>query len=69
MIELQITSLPDRERVVAELWRDNVQLAEVSNEDGTFRVEVYAAPGKNRVAVLLDELEDALRRARENLMI
>jgi hypothetical protein len=69
MIELQITSPPDRERVVVELWRDNVQLAEVSNEDGTLRVEVYAAPGTNCVAIQLDELEEALRRARENLMM
>jgi hypothetical protein len=69
MIELQITSPPDRDRVVVELWRDNVQLAEVSNEDGSLRLEVYAAPGTNRVAIALDELEEALRRARENLMI
>jgi hypothetical protein len=68
MIELQITSPPDRERVVAELWLGNVQLAEVSNEDGTFRIEVYTPPGTNRVAIPLDELEEALRRARENLM-
>jgi len=69
MIELQITSPPDRERVVVELWLDNTQLAEVSNEDGTFRVEVYTTPGTNKVAVSLDELGEALKRARENLAI
>ena len=69
MIKLQITSPPDRERVVVELWRDNVQLAGISNEDGTLRVEVYAAPGSNRVAIPLDDLEEALRRARANLSI
>lgn len=68
MIELQITSPPDRTRIVVELWRENVQLAEVSNEDGTFRVELYASPGTNRVVVPLNELEEALRRARENLL-
>lgn len=69
MIELQITSPPDRERVVVELWLDNTQLAEVSNEDGILRVEVYTTPGTNKVAVSLDELEEALKRARENLAI
>lgn len=59
MIQLRITSPPDRDRVVVELWRDNVQLAEISNEDGTLRVEVYAAPGTNRVAIPLDDLEEA----------
>lgn len=68
MIELLITSPPDRERVVAELWRENVQLAEVSNEDGTLRIEIYAEPGTNRVVIPVDELEEALERARRNLM-
>jgi hypothetical protein len=68
MIELLITSPPDRERVVAELWRGNIQLAEVSNEDGALRIEVYAEPGTNRVVIPVDELQEALRRARRNLM-
>jgi len=68
MIELLITSPPDRERVVVELWTENVQLAEVSNEDGTLRIEIYAEPGTNRVVVPVDELEEALRRSRRNLM-
>ena len=66
MIELLITSPPDRKHVVVELWRANVQLAEVSNEDGILRVEIYAEPGTNRAAIPLDELEEALGRARRN---
>ena len=53
MIQLQVASLPDRKRVGVELWRDNVQLAGVSNEDGTFWVEVYAEKGTNRIAIRL----------------
>lgn len=68
MIELLITSPPDRERVVAELWRENVQLAEVSNEDGVLRIELYAEAATNRVVIPVDELEEALRKARKNLM-
>jgi hypothetical protein len=67
MIKLLIVSLPDRERVVVELWRDHAQLAEVSNETGSLHVEFYALPGTNRVSVGLDELEEALRAARASL--
>ena len=67
MIKLLMTSPPDRERVVAELWIGDVQLAEVSNEDGAFRVELYTPLGSNRVEVRLDELEEALRKARADL--
>ena len=42
-IGVQIVSLPDRKYVVAELWRGDKQIAEVSNEEGDFRVEFYNA--------------------------
>jgi hypothetical protein len=68
MIKLLVTSPPDRERVVVELWRDDVQIAEVSNDSGIPRIEFYAEPGTNRMDVSLDELEEALKKATENLV-
>ncbi len=66
-IKIQIASLPDRENVVAELWVGNVQVAEVSKEDGPLRVELYSPPGANHLDLPLDEFLDALQRAKENL--
>lgn len=67
MIDLQITSPPDREHLVVELWRGNIQLAEVSNEDDVLRVEFYAEPGASSVLVPLADLLEALQKARNNL--
>ncbi|HRC87544.1 MAG TPA: hypothetical protein PK413_18255 [Thermoanaerobaculia bacterium] len=67
MIKILIASVPDRERVVAELWAGEVQLGEVSNEDGVFRVEL-SRPDGGGISVLLTDLEKALREARESLV-
>lgn len=67
-IEIQIASPPDRENVVAELWIGDEQIAEVSNEDGTVRVEFYARPAPEQIQLSLDELVEALGRAKRNLV-
>lgn len=66
-IEIQIASVPDRENVVAELWVDDTQIAEVSNEKNELRVEFYSAPIPNQLSVSLDELLEALAKAKRNL--
>lgn len=43
-LKVLITSPPDRENLVAEVWVDDCQFAEVSQEDGTRLVEMYAHP-------------------------
>jgi hypothetical protein len=64
MIRIQVASVPDRDNLVAELWFENVQLAEISREQGQFEVEVYASG----VSIPLDQYLDALARAKEELM-
>ena len=63
-IRIQIASLRDRANLVAELWIDDVQIAEVSREQSRFDVEIYP----NKLAIPLDEYLDALRRAKEELL-
>lgn len=67
-IEIQIASVPDRENVVAELWVDDQQIAEVSYEGGELAVEFYSASVPNQLRLPLDELLEALNRARRNLV-
>lgn len=66
-IEIQIASVPDREKVVAELWVGDTQIAEVSNENDEMRVEFYSAPVPNQLTLSLDDLLEALAGARRNL--
>ena len=39
-----ISSPPDREHLVAEIFIDDIQWAEVNKEDGTLRAEFYPRP-------------------------
>lgn len=63
-IKVEVTSVRDRSRLVAELWIDDTQIAEVSREHDKFEVEVYA----RRLSVPLDDYLLALQRAKEELM-
>ena len=68
-IQLQLASLPDRENVVIELWLGNFQIAEVSNEHGQSQVELYSLPEACVMEISLDELIEALNKAKENLRV
>lgn len=67
-INILITSPPDREKVVAELWVDDVQIAEVSNENDDLRVEFYSAPPPNQLSLSFLDLIEALEKAKRNLV-
>lgn len=63
-IKVEVASVRDRSRLVAELWIDDTQIAEVSREHNKFEVEVYA----NRLSLPLDDYLAALQRAKAELM-
>ncbi len=63
-ITVEVASVRDRTRLVAELWTDDTQIAEVSREHDRFEVEVYAS----RLTMPLDDYVAALHRAKEELM-
>ena len=68
-LSLQIASLPDREKVVAEIWLKDVQVAEVSNEDGRgLMIEIYPAPANAKSwAFEFGEFIDVLKKAAEGI--
>jgi len=62
---VQITSVPDRDNLVAEIWLNDVQLAEISMENGELKLELFCEKSK------LFQLEDfitALITARDELL-
>jgi len=43
-LEAMVTSPPDRENVVFEIWHENWQVAEISKEPGCcYEIEIYPA--------------------------
>ncbi len=39
--EVLITSPPDREKLVAEIWHDNIFVAEINHETENIEIEFY----------------------------
>lgn len=66
-IELILSSPPDRENVVVELWADDEQIAEVSYENSCLCVELYCGTSKS-LCLEYDELVYALEKARHQLV-
>ena len=67
-IEIVIASLPDREKVVAELWIEDKQIAEISNENDELIVEIYSTTGQDSVMIPFKDLVQALEEAKKSLV-
>ena len=63
-----IASLPDRERVVAEIWYDNIQWIEISQETDQLIIEFYSYPMKKYWEFSYNETYKYLKRARNKLL-
>ena len=67
-LTLQVTSLPDREKPVCEIWFGNDQVAEVSNEnEDTVLIEIFPAPTGEGWCFNLDTLQAILIEAKNNM--
>ena len=67
-LTLQIASVPDREKAVAEIWFGNDQVAEISNEENNAAlIQIFSAPDGGVWSFNLSELEKILREAKANL--
>lgn len=65
-LSVDVTSVPDRDRLVAELWSGSEQIAELSIEDGCLMLRIYP-PTSGVLNVELDEFERGLAELRRRL--
>lgn len=66
-LTIEIASPPDRDNLVAEIWQDDVMIAEVNQESENLELEIFA--GENgKLKLKYDEFSDALIMAREKLI-
>jgi hypothetical protein len=63
-MKVEITSVPDRENLVAEIWFDENLIAEVYQENEVLNVEFYISPG---MALPFEEFQEALKIAKDKL--
>ena len=62
-----ISSPPDRERLVADIFFGTIQWAELNQENGHLCLEMYARPDGKPWAVPYELVSDALREAERRL--
>jgi hypothetical protein len=67
-IEIVIASLPDRDNLVAELWCENKQLGELSQEHENLILELYPNSSQNSWIFRLDEILEVLEQAKYKLL-
>ena len=62
--EILITSPPDREKLVAEIWSDENLVAEINQESDNLEIEIYAS---EKLVFSLDDLIEIFERAKKRL--
>jgi len=68
-LRLLIASVPDRDHVVVEIWRENVQIAEASRASGGHQLEIYFLDAEDgRLVLDLPESMRTLERAAAELL-
>lgn len=61
---IQIASLPDREKLVAEIWHAETHIAEINQENDYLEIEFYQL---EKAKFSLDELMEVLNLAKAKL--
>jgi hypothetical protein len=66
-LTITLASPPDRNKLVAELWVGDSQLAEVSRENGAPILEIYPNPAGGPWRIKLEDLKVSLNQAEKSL--
>ncbi|CAL2083227.1 hypothetical protein [Tenacibaculum sp. 190524A05c] len=66
-MKIEIASVPDREYLVAEIWDDNILIAEVNQEKLDLTIEFYFNKDKIKLEYDYELFIETLIRAKELL--
>ncbi|MBF1571729.1 MAG: hypothetical protein HXO23_01610 [Prevotella sp.] len=62
---IELSSVPDRENLVAEIWYEKKMVAEVSKETEKFVIEFYL---DGKISFMLDEFFEVLENAKRRIL-
>jgi len=65
---VNLASPPDRERLVAEVFLNDVQVAEINQESGDLSVEIYPRPDGKPWSMPYEDLLKCLESAKSRLL-
>lgn len=64
--QILITSVPDRENLVAEIWDGKNLLAEINQDEGLLEIEIYFKD--QSIIVEFDSFLEALKQGQSKLL-
>jgi hypothetical protein len=67
-LTIEITSVPDRDSLVAELWSGDSEVAELSRQNGRLIVQIYRPPSGKYWEFEFDEFLEAVSSMRSQLL-
>lgn len=65
---IQIASVPDREKLIAEIYFHRYQLAEINQEGAALQIEIYSHPSGKEWRLDFTEMMTMLEEARRELL-
>ncbi len=66
--EITVGSLPDKNNLVADIFYENIQVAEISNENKELLIQIYCYKDKDYWEFSLDEFQKVVEKAKQRLI-
>lgn len=66
MLKIEIASVPDREKLVAEVWNNSDMIAEINQESDELEVIIFPN-NENTLSFSLDSFLEVLKNAKKKL--
>ena len=65
---IEVGSLPDRESLVSEIYYEDLQFAEISQETSDLIIQLYGYPNKPTWKFSLNEFQEIIEKAKQKLI-
>ena len=66
--EITVGSLPNKNNLVADIFYGNIQVAEISNENNEFLIQIYCYKDKDCWEFSLDEFQKIIEETKQRLI-
>ncbi|NGX56367.1 MAG: hypothetical protein K1060chlam5_00605 [Candidatus Anoxychlamydiales bacterium] len=66
--KITVGSLPDKNNLVADIIYENIQVAEISNENKELLIQIYCYKDKDYWEFSLEEFQKVIEQAKQKLI-
>lgn len=66
--EITVGSFPDKENLVADIFYDNIQVAEITNENNKLQIQIFCYKDQDYWEFSLDEFQKVVEKAKQKLI-